>query len=79
MIVVGFYKGHNATACVLKDGKILASASEERFVRIKNVDTFPTNSIKFCLDFIGAKVADVDLFVRTYKHAEGLLLLRVKQ
>ncbi|OGM04067.1 hypothetical protein A2715_04985 [Candidatus Woesebacteria bacterium RIFCSPHIGHO2_01_FULL_39_32] len=78
MIVVGFYKGHNATACVLKDGKILASASEERFVRIKNVDTFPTNSIKFCLDFIGAKVADVDLFVRTYKHAEGFVTSKGK-
>lgn len=73
MITVGFYKGHNATACVLKDGKILAAASEERFNRIKNADVFPVEAIKYCLKEANAKAQDVDYWVRTYTHPEGFV------
>jgi carbamoyltransferase len=69
--VVGFYKGHNATACILKNGEIIAAASEERFNRQKNSDTFPTQAINYCLKEAGIKATEVDLFVRTYKHPEG--------
>lgn len=71
MITVGFYKGHNATACILKDGLIIAAVSEERFNRIKNADVFPKESINFCLKQARIKAADVDLFVRIYEHPEG--------
>ncbi|HEX6977535.1 MAG TPA: carbamoyltransferase C-terminal domain-containing protein [Patescibacteria group bacterium] len=73
MIIVGFYKGHNATACLLKDGKIIAAASEERFNRVKNSDTFPKKAIEYCLEEAGIKATDVDLFVRTYRHPEGYI------
>lgn len=71
MITVGFYKGHNATACLLKDGQILAAVSEERFNRIKNVDVFPKEAINYCLKKAGVKASDVDLYVRIYEHPEG--------
>lgn len=71
MITVGFYKGHNATACLLKDGQIIAAASEERFNRFKNADVFPMNAIKYCLAQAGLRVNEVDLFVRIYEHPEG--------
>ena len=40
---------HDAAACLLKDGKIVAAAQEERFTRKKQDDSFPANAIKFCL------------------------------
>jgi len=71
MITVGFYKGHNATACILKDGQILAAVSEERFNRIKNADVFPKEAINYCLKEAGVSAKDVDLYVRIYEHPEG--------
>lgn len=71
MITVGFYKGHNATACLLKDGQIIAAASEERFNRIKNADVFPKEAINYCLKKAGISAKDVDLYVRIYEHPEG--------
>lgn len=73
MITVGFYKGHNATACLLKDGKILAAVSEERFVRKKNVDVFPKEAIAYCLKIANITPQQVDLFVRIYEHPEGYI------
>lgn len=71
MITIGFYKGHNATACILKDGQILAAVSEERFNRIKNADVFPKEAINYCLKKAEINAKDVDLFIRIYEHPEG--------
>lgn len=71
MTTVGFYKGHNATACILKDGQIIAAVSEERFNRIKNSDVFPKEAINYCLKKAGISARDVDLYVRIYEHPEG--------
>lgn len=73
MIIVGFYKGHNATACILKDGKIIAAVSEERFNRIKNADVFPLDAIRYCLNEAQVNPQDVDYYVRTYTHPEGFV------
>jgi carbamoyltransferase len=44
------YLDHDPTACLFRDGEIIALAEEERFVRIKHADgLFPINAIKFCL------------------------------
>ena len=71
MITVGFYKGHNATAALLKDGEIIAAVSEERFNRIKNADVFPKEAINYCLKQAGITANDVDFYVRIYEHPEG--------
>ncbi len=47
---------HDSSACILLNGKILASASEERFSRKKHDDGFPLHSIEYCL-----KKANIDI------------------
>lgn len=57
MLILGisaFY--HDSAACLIKDGKIVAAAQEERFTRIKHDQSFPTNSIRYCL----AELEDFD-------------------
>lgn len=49
--ILGIYTGHTATAALLKDGEIIACASEERFNGIKNYLGFPEKSIKWCLEY----------------------------
>ena len=51
---------HDAAACLLKDGKIVAAAQEERFTRKKQDDSFPANAIKFCLAHEGITPQQLD-------------------
>ena len=51
---------HDAAAGLLKDGKIVAAAQEERFTRKKHDDSFPTNAIKFCLTHAGITSRQLD-------------------
>lgn len=56
--ISAFY--HDSAAAVLKDGKIIAAAQEERFTRKKNDASFPSNAIRFCLEYAGRSVNDLD-------------------
>lgn len=40
---------HDSSACLIKNGEIIAAASEERFSRIKHDNSFPLFAIEFCL------------------------------
>lgn len=62
MIVLGITTYiKNPAACVLKDGKLVALAEEERFLRVKNPEnTFPFFSIKYCLSEAKITLSDVD-------------------
>ncbi|MFH1559583.1 MAG: carbamoyltransferase [Patescibacteria group bacterium] len=40
---------HDSSAALLKDGKIVAAAEEERFTRKKHDTAFPVNAINYCL------------------------------
>ena len=40
---------HDSAACLLIDGKIVSTAQEERFTRIKHDENFPLNAINFIL------------------------------
>ncbi len=51
---------HDSAVALVKDGKLIAAAQEERFTRIKHDQSFPKNAIKFCLDFAGIKINDLD-------------------
>ena len=44
---------HNSAAALIRDGKIVAAAEEERFTRVKNDRRFPHNAINFCLEEAG--------------------------
>lgn len=47
---IGLSIGHNATAALLRDGKVLACVSEERFNRIKNYAGFPERALRHFLE-----------------------------
>lgn len=51
---------HDSAACLLKDGKIIAAAQEERFTRKKHDPDFPENAVKFCLNKAGITASDLD-------------------
>jgi len=54
---------HDAAAAILKDGKLIAAAEEERFTRIKHDFDFPKSAIQFCLDYAGITARDLDYVV----------------
>ncbi|MDP2941079.1 MAG: carbamoyltransferase C-terminal domain-containing protein [Candidatus Omnitrophota bacterium] len=61
MYILGINSGHNSTACLHKDGRIIACASEERFKRVKNYSGYPEEAIKYLLGFAGIQARELDL------------------
>lgn len=54
-------RGHDASACLIKDGELLYFVEEERLIRRKHsYDVLPHNSIGFCLNEAGISVEDLD-------------------
>lgn len=51
---------HDASACLLKDGKVIAAAEEERFTRKKHDTSFPINAISYCLKEAGITSKELD-------------------
>lgn len=51
---------HNSASCLLKDGKPVAMAEEERFTRKKNDSDFPQLAINFCLKKAKIKSTEID-------------------
>ena len=56
--ISAFY--HDSAACLVKDGKIIAAAQEERFTRKKHDAAFPKNAVEFCLQQGGINTSDLD-------------------
>jgi carbamoyltransferase len=50
---------HDAAACLLVDGEIVAAASEERFTRTKGDAAFPAHAIEYCLHEARISVDDL--------------------
>ena len=59
--ISAFY--HDSAACVLKDGKIIAAAQEERFTRKKHDPDYPHNAIEFVLRYSNLKLSEIDHIV----------------
>ncbi len=49
----------DSSACLVRDGELVAAAEEERFRRVKHWAGFPSESIRYCLDEAGITLADV--------------------
>ena len=61
MYILGINAYHaGASACLIKDGELIAAAEEERFRRIKYCAGFPTEAIKYCLTVGGITAYDLD-------------------
>lgn len=69
MIVLGLSGalGHDASAAILVDGKIVAAAEEERFIRDKHAKNhWPYEASKFCLKQAGITPDQVDIVAFPY-------------
>ena len=56
--ISAFY--HDSAACLIKDGKILSAAQEERFTRKKHDASFPSQAVSYCLDHAGVTIDELD-------------------
>jgi carbamoyltransferase len=61
MIILGINAFHaDSSAALIRDGKLIAAAEEERFRRVKHWAGFPSDSIAYCLREAGLSLSDVD-------------------
>jgi carbamoyltransferase len=61
MIILGINAYHgDSSACLVKNGKLVAAVEEERFRRIKHWAGFPTEAIEYCLEKGQVELKDVD-------------------
>jgi carbamoyltransferase len=59
-LILGINAYHaDAAACIIRDGKLLAAAEEERFRRIKHWAGFPSRAISYCLNEANVDLSDV--------------------
>ena len=49
---------HDAAACIVVDGEIIAAAQEERFTRRKHDPSFPVHAINYCCLLYTSDAAD---------------------
>jgi carbamoyltransferase len=95
MLILGINAYHgDSSACLMRDGELVAAAEEERFRRVKHWAGLPSQAISWCLQDSGARFSDIDhiainrkpgsnnlrraLFVLRHRPALGLVLNRVK-
>lgn len=50
---------HDSSACLIKDGEIIAAAQEERFSRKKHDASFPEKALLYCLDEANITIDDI--------------------
>ena len=77
---------HDSAACLVRDGRVVAAAEEERFTRIKHGKRplpfttweLPYNAVDYCLAAAGIELADVDHIAYSFnprlllkEHAHG--------
>lgn len=56
--ISAFY--HDAACCLLRDGRLIAAAQEERFSRVKHDPRLPVAACRFCLEKGGIGPGDLD-------------------
>jgi len=64
-------EGPNPAACLIKDGKLISVAEEERFVRIKKaIHHQPINAIKYCIDNENITMKDIKMIAVAWDHTK---------
>jgi carbamoyltransferase len=59
--ISAFY--HDSAACLVRDGRIIAAAQEERFSRKKHDHRFPASAARYCLEEAGIGAAGLEAVV----------------
>jgi len=74
MHILGINAYHpDASACIVRDGELLAAAEEERFNRIKHWAGLPLLSVRYCLQEAGITLKDLDYIVLNRDPKRNLL------
>ncbi|HEX8088885.1 MAG TPA: carbamoyltransferase C-terminal domain-containing protein [Blastocatellia bacterium] len=61
MYILGINAYHgDASAALIRDGRLIAAVEEERFNRVKHCAGFPTDSVRYCLNAAGVSVQEVE-------------------
>src|SRR5580692_8428708 len=61
MIILGLNAFHaDSSAALVKDGRLIAAAEEERFRRIKHWAGLPSQAMAYCLETAGIDFADLE-------------------
>ena len=68
--------GHDASAALIVDGKIVAAVEEERFTRKKHASgQLPIHAVRFCLETAQIKPEEIDVIAYPW----SLKILREKR
>lgn len=73
---------HDSSACIVKDGVVIAAAQEERFTRIKHDENFPEHSVNYCLEEAGItldELSGVCFYEKPLWKFERLLLTYIQE
>jgi carbamoyltransferase len=54
---------HDSAAALIVNGRVIAAAQEERFTREKHTAEFPVNAVKYCLEYAGLCIDELDAVV----------------
>jgi predicted NodU family carbamoyl transferase len=65
MLTLGLSNMRDAAAAIVANGRIIAAAEEERFVRIKHVTVLLVQAIRYCLRVAGVRLRDGGLELNT--------------
>src|SRR5690349_14931391 len=61
MYILGINAYHgDAAAAIIRDGRLIAAAEEERFNRFKHSAGFPVHAIRYCLEAAGIRPEELD-------------------
>ena len=60
------YGGHDTSACLMKDGKLIVACEEERYSKQKHTRDFPKNATNDCLKKANISILDVDEITLSY-------------
>jgi len=75
MKVLGIHYGHNATVCLVEDGKVTFCQSEERLSRLKNSTGFPALTLEYVYENL-ARPEQIDRAVLFQTSIYGYLFLK---
>ena len=61
--ILGINYGHDSSAALVLEGRLVADVSEERFSRVKNDGSFPVRAVEYCLKEGGLASTDLSKIV----------------
>ena len=68
MLTLGLSNMRDAAAALVENGRVIAAAEEERFVRSKHVTALPVHAVRYCLQAAMIRLSDVDAVAVPWKY-----------